>query len=131
MVCFKAPYFATISPTYLAFAPGEVEVRVRKRRRVTNHIGTVHAIAMANACELAAGTMTEISIPAGMRWIPKGMTIAYLKKADTDVRARARLATPVEPGLRQDVVVPVDVLNDSDDVVVHADITMYVSPRSR
>ena len=74
---------------------------MRKRRAVQNHIGTVHAIAMCNLAEMAAGTLTEISIPASMRWLPKGMQVQYLRKAETDVRPsrpwptwpRARRAT--------------------------------------
>ena len=65
---------------------------MRKRRAVQNHIGTVHAIAMCNLAEIAAGTMTEISIPASMRWLPKGMQVEYLKKADSDVEAIATVA---------------------------------------
>ena len=54
---------------------------MKKRRAVENHIGTVHALAMGNLCELAAGMCTEVTIPVGMRWIPRGMTIEYLAKA--------------------------------------------------
>jgi len=56
---------------------------------VLNHIGTVHAIAMCNMAELAGGTMTEVTVPATHRWIPKGMTVEYLKKAETDLIAIA------------------------------------------
>lgn len=101
---------------------------MRKRRRVTNHIGTVHAIAMANLCELVAGTMTEASVPKSMRWIPKSMTIDYLAKAETDVRAEATLA-PVREGEAQNAVVSVDVFDTAGKRVVHSDITMYVSPK--
>ena len=52
-VCFKAPYFWSIRPSFLLLEPGRVEVWVPKRRAVTNHINTVHAIAMCNAAELA------------------------------------------------------------------------------
>lgn len=45
-----------------------------------NHIGTVHAIAMCNMAELAGGTMTEVTVPSTHRWIPKGMTVEYLKR---------------------------------------------------
>src|SRR3546814_8551637 len=41
---------------------------------------SVHAIALCNAAELAGGMMTEVSIPSGARWIPKGMTVEYLAK---------------------------------------------------
>lgn len=66
-----APYFASIAPQFVELRPGYAEVTFPKRREVLNHIGTVHAIALCNAAELAAGTMTDASIPAGHRWIPR------------------------------------------------------------
>lgn len=128
VVCYRAPYFSSISPLFVELRAGHAVVTMRKRRKVTNHIGTVHAIAMANLCEIAAGTMTEASIPQDMRWIPKGMTIQYLAKATTAVTATADLPA-VSSGESQDAIVTVDVRDTSGTVVVHADITMYVSPR--
>ncbi|MDH3590073.1 MAG: DUF4442 domain-containing protein, partial [Gammaproteobacteria bacterium] len=96
---------------------------------VQNHIGTVHAIAMANLCELTAGTMTEVTIPVDMRWIPKRMTIEYLAKAATGVRAIARIDPMPVFNAAIDVPVVVEVLDTSDVKVVQAVITMYVSPR--
>lgn len=129
IICFKAPYFRSIRPVFDVLEPGRAEAHFRKRRRVTNHIGTVHAIAMANLCELVAGTMTEVTVPRSMRWIPKSMTIDYLRKAESDVRAEATLA-PVSEGQAQDAVVSVDVFDRAGERVVHADITMYVSPKA-
>ena len=81
IICFRAPYFSSISPLFVTLEPGHAVVTMRKRRKVKNHIGTIHAIAMANLCEIAAGVLTEVSTPADMRWIPKGMNIQYLGKA--------------------------------------------------
>lgn len=81
LVCLKAPFFSSISPRFEALRPGYSEVSIRKRRKVLNHIGTVHAIAMCNMAELAGGTMTDVTIPTTHRWIPKGMTVEYLQKA--------------------------------------------------
>jgi len=130
LVCFRAPYFGSIRPTFVALEPGRAIARFRKRRAVTNHIGTVHAIAMANLCELVAGTVTEVSIPSSMRWIPRGMQIDYLEKAETDVRAEA-VFPAVREGTAQDVQVAVDVTDLGGRRVVHAEITMYLSPKSR
>jgi len=129
LVCWRAPYFASIRPLFVQLGDGSVEVRMRKRRSVTNHIGTVHAIAMANLCELAAGTMMEALLDPGLRWIPRAMTIRYLAKARSDVVARATM--PVLPrGEAGDAVVSVRVCDDQGMEVVQADITMYLSPRS-
>lgn len=127
-VCWKAPYFASIAPRFQELRPGYARVTMRKRRAVTNHIGTVHAIAMCNLAEIAAGTMTEISIPATMRWLPKGMQVEYLRKAATDVEAVARVDEVAE-GPARDVPVRVDVNDRDGELVCRATITMWVSPR--
>ena len=128
MVCRKAPYFASIRPRFEEFGPGRVRVSMRKRRAVTNHIGTVHAIAMCNLAELAAGTMTEVTIPRSMRWLPKGMQVEYLKKAETDVEAIATLGA-TEPGPAREQPVVVEVSDRAGSVVCRATIIMWISPR--
>ncbi|MGE0355534.1 MAG: hotdog fold domain-containing protein [Burkholderiales bacterium] len=130
LVCWKAPYFATIRPRFEEFGPGRARVSMRKRRAVTNHIGTVHAIAMCNLAELAAGTMTEVTIPPSMRWLPKGMRVEYLKKAAGDVEASATLGA-VDEGPGREVPVTVEVRDRGGECVCRAVITMWVSPRQR
>ena len=124
----RAPYFGTIRPRFLVLQPGSCRVAMRKRRAVENHIGTVHALAMGNLCELAAGMCTEVTIPVGMRWIPRGMTIEYLAKAETDVTGTARLDKTEWAGA-ENVAVPVTVTDTNGKEVVRAVISMYVSPR--
>jgi acyl-coenzyme A thioesterase PaaI-like protein len=125
-VALTAPYFRTISPRFVALEPGRVEVAMKNRWSVHNHLGTVHAIAMCNLCEVAAGTMIESTLPKSLRWIPRGMVVRYLKKAETDLVARARMDTPREDFVG-DVVIPVQVFNTRGEVVMEADISMYVS----
>ena len=131
-VCWKAPYFATIAPRFVSLQPGRCEVRIRDRRRVHNHLGTVHAIALCNLAELAAGVMTDATIPAGMRWIPKGMTVEYLKQA---VGAMQGVATPdvpvVDAASGYELPVSVLVTDRTGEPVFRARIAMWVSPRSR
>lgn len=86
----KAPYFATVRPQVIAMEPHHGEVKIKKRRGVQNHIGTVHAIAVANGLEAAMGLLCEATTPKGMRWIPKGIELQYLAKVPTDVRCEAR-----------------------------------------
>ena len=101
---------------------------MKKRRRVLNHIGTVHAIAMANLCELVAGTTLEITLPNTHRWIPKSMKINYLNKATTDLKARTEIAPPSWPDAGP-VMVSVEVLDKSGTQVVTAEIEMYITRR--
>jgi acyl-coenzyme A thioesterase PaaI-like protein len=132
VVCFRAPYFATISPRFEVLEHGRCEISIRDRRRVHNHIGTVHAIALCNLAELAAGVMTEASLPPGMRWIPRGMTVEYRKQAIGTMHAVAQPDGPlVESSEAYELPVRVEVRDDGGSEVFHARITMWISPRPR
>jgi len=127
MVCLKAPYFASIKPRVTLMQPGRAEVVIRQRRAVQNHIGTVHAIACCNACEMAMGMLAEATIPDHLRWLPKAMTVKYLKKASGELRAIASLAA--DGFIEGEVVIPVDVYDTTGNTVVHADITLHVTTK--
>lgn len=128
-ICWRAPYFASIAPTIEALEPGRCVVRIRDRRRVRNHIGTVHAIALCNMAELAGGLATDATTPGSMRWIPKGMTVRYLKKASGPMTATARVPAITEGTSGSEVHALVDVRDTAGEIVFDADITMWVSPR--
>ena len=127
VICWKAPYFGSIRPRFEEFRPGYARVSMRKRRAVTNHIGTVHAIAMCNLAELAAGVMTEVSIPASMRWLPKGMTVRYTAKANSDITGYAEVAPDAwKPG---EVVVKVWATDTAGTTVIDGTITLHVTQK--
>jgi acyl-coenzyme A thioesterase PaaI-like protein len=130
IICFKAPYFASISPRVTRLEPGACEAELRQRRGVQNHIGTIHAIALCNLAELCAGLVTDVSIPADMRWIPKDMTVRYLSKARGRIRARARPATDLASAAEPyDATIAVSLVDDQDQPVAAADIHMWLTPR--
>ncbi|MEK6749749.1 MAG: hotdog fold domain-containing protein [Pseudomonadota bacterium] len=129
IICWMAPYFGTIRPQFVALRPGYCELQIKKRRAVLNHIGTVHAIAMCNMAELAAGTLTDVTIPATHRWIPKGMTVEYLKKAATNLRAIAALESIPAFAAVVELPVTVKVMDMHDQIVFRAVITMLISPK--
>ena len=130
ILCWKVPYFSTIAPRYEELKPGYSRISMKKRRAVHNHIGTVHAIAACNLAEMCAGTMIEASLPSSMRWLPKAMTVEYLKKCETDLVGEAT-AKDLTEGPARDLIVNVDIKDTHGNIVVHADITMYVSPRKK
>ena len=127
IICWKAPYFGTINPRFEELRPGFSRVSMKKRRAVHNHIQTVHAIALCNLAEIGAGTMMEASLSRNMRWLPKGMNVQYLKKAETDVEVSCT-ATDIEDGPAREVVVSADIRDLQGAVVCHADVVMWVSP---
>ncbi len=130
LICFKAPYFGSIKPRMTVLELNRAEATIAHRRSVTNHLGTVHAIALCNLAEFTGGLMTDVSIPASMRWIPKGMSVEYLKKA---VGAQRGVATPEFPPREAaegyELPVNVVVTDPQGDAVFKARISMWVSPK--
>lgn len=127
LFCMKAPYFGTIRPYFEDLQKGLCIVTLKKRRAVHNHLGSVHAIAMCNMAEAAAGLCMEASLGSGLRWIPKKMSVEYLKKAMTDLKAVCRF-DPLALVVGENPI-EVDVFDSAGEKVFRAVITMYVSAK--
>lgn len=127
-LCRRAPYFYSIKPYFLELRPSLCVVGMSRHQHVSSLPGTVHSLAIATLCELAAGTVTEVTIPPAMRWTTRGMTIEYLRRAESDVTATARLDKS-EWSDEQNVGVPVSVVDRNGTEVVRAVITLHVAPR--
>ena len=126
----KAPYFASVRPRFTVIEPNHAELVIRDRRRVHNHIGTVHAIALCNGLEAAMGALAEATIPSGKRWIPKGMEVAYTAKASGDITCIAE--TDASQWASDDPDLPVRVRGVDPDgvIVIEGEIRLWVTPKS-
>lgn len=128
LICLKAPYFGSIKPSVTEMRPGCAVVELKQRWRVQNHIGTVHAIAVCNLCEMAMGMAAEATIPSHLRWLPKGIRVEYLKKSSGCLSARCEIAP--EDFVVGEVDLPVDVTNAQGELVVRAIIPLHITEKT-
>jgi acyl-coenzyme A thioesterase PaaI-like protein len=126
MVCRRAPYVRTLRPRFIELRPALCKVAFTKRGRVRDSYGCIHPLAIGNLCELAARMVTDVTVPPAFRCTTRGMTIEYLRKAETGVTATARLDKS-EWNDTQNVGVPVSVVDDNGTEVVRAVISINVS----
>ena len=84
---------------------------------------------MCNMAELSGGLMIEASLPKDKQWIPSGMTVQYLKKAETNLIAVSD-GSNIDWNQTGTIIVPVEVKDVNDQIVFRADINMYVKERS-
>ncbi len=130
MLCFMTPYFSSIKPSIKELKMNRCVVFMKKRRAVTNHFKTVHAIAMCNMAELSGGLMTEVSLPKNKRWIPSGMTVKYLKKATTNLTAIAD-GNELNWNTDGEIEVPVSITDDNNELVFSAEIKMNIKTKKQ
>lgn len=130
-MCVRVPFFATVLPAVERMEPGHCEVSAPKWWGVHNHLGTFHAIAACNLAEIAMGMLAEATVPSTHRWIPKAMNVRYLAKAESRLRASATLDDLPDFGsitVGTELTVPVSITDRAGTEVVHADITVWITP---
>lgn len=121
------PYTATIHPRVLTIEKGFARVEVEDRRRIRNHLNSIHAIAIANLGELAGGLAMTATLPSDVRGILVGLQVAYKKKARGRLTAEARCEVPAVTG-PIDYLLTSHVLDASGDEVATVTATWRLSP---
>lgn len=118
-----APYTGTIGARVEALGEGHARLTLRDRRKVRNHLRSVHAVAQLNLAEEASGLAVTYSMPPHLRGIPVRLEIDYLKKARGTITAVCELPGPIpEPAGEERTAyeAPVVLTDPAGDVVSRA-----------
>ena len=117
-----APYSGSISARVEALLPGHARVSIKDRRKVRNHLKSIHAIALINLGEIATGLAVLSTIPDTMRGILLGIEAEYVKKARGKLTATANFGLPSEIDDNSPVKVTAELIDEAGEVVtrVHA-----------
>ena len=122
------PYTGTIDARVDELQRGSSTVRLRDQKAVRNHLGSIHAIALANLAELAGNLALIYSMPDDARFIVAGFTIEYEKKARGTIIANGQ-CLPVETNERMEHQVDVTLRNESEENVAVAKLRTLVGPK--
>ena len=122
------PYTGSIKARVEHLEPGHAIVVLPDRRRVRNHLDSIHAIALANMAELSTGLAMISGLPPGVNAILVGLTVSYEKKARGELRAECECSVPTGD-TRQEVAIDTEVKDKTGDVVTRAIATWLVGPK--
>ena len=67
LVRWMIPYTGSTWPRVEQLEPGHARISIRQRRRLEQHLGSIHAIALANVAEFASGAAMSTALPPGHR----------------------------------------------------------------
>lgn len=124
-----APYSGTTGARVRELEPGRAVLLLPDRRRLRNHLDSIHAVALANAAELASGLAMLTALPAGTRAIVLHLACAYEKKARGTIAVLGVADAPsqiTEPG---EALARATLRDETGDVVARFEATWRLAPR--
>lgn len=108
---------------------------IPNRRRVQNHIHTVHAAAVALLGETATGAVFGMSVPDDRIPLLKSMRVNYQKRSRGALRAEATLPLEARLRIRKDekgeVSIPVRITDETGEPTVDAEYIWAWRPKKK
>jgi acyl-coenzyme A thioesterase PaaI-like protein len=130
LIWVMVPYTATIGANIQELRPGYARVTLRDRRKVRNHLQSIHALALGNLGEMTSGMAAMLALPPDIRSIVTGMSIEYLKKARGTLTAESRPEVPQVVTEPTEMTVHCDIRDEAGDVVARTHVHWRLSPPS-
>ena len=122
------PYSGSVRPKVMEITPGSAHVRIHDRRRVRNHLRSIHAIAMANALELTSGLAMMAALSDDVRGIVTSLEVTYHKKGRGTLDVRSQCAPPSTITERTTFLAHAEAHDSSGDLVSSIAVTWLLGP---
>lgn len=128
-------FAGTAGVTVLQLNKLQAILRLQNRRKVQNHIGSVHAAATALLGESASGFLIGMHVPDDRIPLLKSMQVQYLKRSTGDLTAQAQLSDEqirlIQQTDKGEVTVPVLITDTAGVQPVQAEYVWAWVPKKR
>lgn len=129
------PYVRTSGVRVESLSADRSVVSIPNAKHVRNHIGGLHAVAMALVAESATGYVVGMNVPDDAVPVIKSMKIDYPKRAKGGLRAVATLTPEQIEAIRTqpkgEVTVAITVTDESDRQPIQCEMIWAWTPKRR
>lgn len=126
---FYVPYTGSIHPEIQELRPGYARVQVKDRKKIRNHLNSIHAAALMNLAEAASGLAFVCGLPKDAKAIVIEFTVEYKKKARGTLTAECNCEVP-RTSQEASYTVQAEVKDENGDVVAIGRAKWLVRPAS-
>jgi acyl-coenzyme A thioesterase PaaI-like protein len=130
---WKVPFVGTAGIAFDELVPGRARLTLSNRRRVRNHLGGIHAVAMTLLAEAASGFVLGLSLPEDKIQLAKSLQVRFLQRAEGDLTAVATLSAAeigrIRSEERGEVLVRVRITDASGNEPVACEVIWVWVPR--
>ncbi|HSW12858.1 MAG TPA: DUF4442 domain-containing protein [Solimonas sp.] len=135
MFNFQVRFAGTAGVRFEELTEERAVLVLENRRKVQNHIGGIHAAAMALLAETGSGALFGMNVPPTHLPLIKSMNIRYVRRAQGQLRAEATLSAEQRERIRNepkgDVLVPVKVIDESGEQPIECEMTWAWVPKQK
>lgn len=128
-------FAGTAGTKVLKLTPNECVILMRNKKKVQNHIGSVHAAAMALMAESATGFITGLSVPDNRILVIRNLELEYVRRASGDMTAIASFNDEqvafIKNTEKGEIEVPVTITDSTGEETVKARMVWAWTPKKR
>ena len=129
IIANKIPYTGSIKADVQRLEPGHCEVLMKYRKSNTNHLNSIHALALSNLGEFTSGLAMMTGLPPNIRGIVTNINTDYLKKARGHLLAKAQVKIPEVRHAKTEHLIQAHIYNQGDELVTTVTVKWLLSPQ--
>ncbi len=129
IIANNIPYTGSIKADVQILEPGQCEVLMKFRKSNTNHLNSVHALALSNLGEFTSGLAMMTGLSPTIRGIVTNINTEYHKKARGHLLAKAHVEIPNVTMPKTEHHIQAHIYNQDDDLVTTVTVKWLLSPQ--